>query len=153
MSKPRKFHELSDVQINHYYKDDPRYGGCYSRDNLPSKLAKKYYVINLAPSTKPGTHWICIYNCFPNYVCYFDSYGQLPPTEIASRLTKSGKRIWWNQKDYQPLNSLLCGYYCLFYLNGLNQGFSPNEVLSTLGDKPLKSSQILKEYFKNIYLR
>ena len=33
---------------------------------------------------------------------------------------------------YQNLNSLLCGYYCLYFLNEMNKGKSFYKVLKTI---------------------
>ena len=48
---------------------------------------------------------------------YFDSFGMGFPQEF-----KSSKPVIWNSSQYQNINSVLCGYYCLFFLHQWAQG-------------------------------
>ena len=41
------FHPLTNIEINEYYKNEPKFNGVYSRNNLPNKIKKVAYVINL----------------------------------------------------------------------------------------------------------
>ena len=41
------FHPLTNIEISEYYKNEPRFNGVYSRNNLPNKIKKGAYVINL----------------------------------------------------------------------------------------------------------
>ena len=41
------FHPLTNIEINENYKNEPRFNGVYSRNNLPNKNKKGAYVINL----------------------------------------------------------------------------------------------------------
>ena len=41
------FHPLTNIEINEYYKNEPRFNGVYSRNNLPKIIKKGAYVINL----------------------------------------------------------------------------------------------------------
>ena len=41
------FNPLTNIEINEYYKNEPRFNGVYSRDNLPNKIKKGAYIINL----------------------------------------------------------------------------------------------------------
>ena len=41
------FHPLTNIEISEYYKNEPRFNGVYSRDNLPNKIKKGAYLINL----------------------------------------------------------------------------------------------------------
>ena len=48
--------------------------GVYSRNNLPNKIKKGAYVINLAEYENAGTHWVALF-VKPKYTAYFDSFG------------------------------------------------------------------------------
>ena len=52
------FHPLTNIEISEYYKNEPRFNGVYSRNNLPEKIKKGAYVINLDEYEDTGTHWI-----------------------------------------------------------------------------------------------
>ena len=41
------FHPLTNIEINQYYANEPKFNGVYSRNNLPNKIKKGAYVINL----------------------------------------------------------------------------------------------------------
>ena len=43
-----------------YYKNEPRFNGVYSRDNLP-RIKDGAYVINLDEYSDTGTHWIALH--------------------------------------------------------------------------------------------
>ena len=55
------FHPLTNIEINEYYKNEPRFNGVYSRNNLPNKIKKREYVINLDEYENTGTHWISLF--------------------------------------------------------------------------------------------
>ena len=68
------FHPLTNIEICEYYKNQPRFNGVYSRNNLPNKIKKGAYVINLDEYENTGTHWISLF-LKPKYTLYFDSFG------------------------------------------------------------------------------
>ena len=55
------FHPLTNIEINEYYKNEPRFNGVYSRNNLPNKIKKGAYVINLDEYKNTGTHWVSLF--------------------------------------------------------------------------------------------
>ena len=73
------FHPLANIEISEYYKNEPRFNGVYSRNNLPNKIKKGAYVINLDEYKNTGTHWVFLF-VKPKYTVYFDSFGieQIP---------------------------------------------------------------------------
>ena len=40
-------HPLKNFEIQKYYKNQPRFNGVFSRNNLPKKIKDRVYVINL----------------------------------------------------------------------------------------------------------
>ena len=51
------FHPLTNIEINEYYINEPRFNGVYSRNNLPNTIKKgAYVVINLDEYENTGTH-------------------------------------------------------------------------------------------------
>ena len=68
------FHPLTNIEISEYYANEPRFNGVYSRNNLPKKIKKGAYVINLDEHENTGTHWIALF-VKTNEVIYFDSFG------------------------------------------------------------------------------
>ena len=68
------FHPLTNIEISEYYKNEPRFNGVYSRNNLPNKNKKGAYVINLDEYENMGTHWVSLF-VKTDEVIYFDSFG------------------------------------------------------------------------------
>ena len=68
------FHALTNIEISEYYKNEPRFNGVYSRNNLPNKLKKGAYVITLDEYENTGTHWVSLF-VKTKYTVYFESFG------------------------------------------------------------------------------
>ena len=66
-------HPLTNFEIQKYYKNEPRFNGVYSRDNLP-KIKDGADVISLDEYSDIGTHWVALY-VHNDDVTYFDSFG------------------------------------------------------------------------------
>ena len=123
-----------------YYKNESRFIGVYSRDNLPNKI--KEYVINLDEYSDIGTHWVALYVKNKD-ITYFDSFGvEHIPKEIMkfmSRPSLSGslhKNVIKNIFRIQAYDSVMCGYFCIGFINFMFKGksltdytnlFSPND--------------------------
>ena len=96
--------------------------GVFSRNNLPAGHPSKNEcgIINLDDSVGPGTHWV-------SYVGknYFDPFGLPPPKEVINYIPG----VKYNNIQYQDKTSVLCGYYCLFFINLLQSGIPLYNVL------------------------
>ena len=66
------FHPLTNFEIIDYFKDELRFNGVFSRNNLPN-LKNGTYIINLDHSENTGTHWVVIF-VKKDEVIYFDSF-------------------------------------------------------------------------------
>ena len=66
-------HRFTNYEIIECFKDESKFNGVYSRNNLP-KLKKQAYVINLDHSENAGTHWVVIF-LKKDEAIYFDSFG------------------------------------------------------------------------------
>ena len=63
---------LTIFEIQMYYKNEPRFNGVFSRNNLSLKIKDESYVINLNEYADAGTHWIDLF-CNRNEFVFFDS--------------------------------------------------------------------------------
>ena len=142
-------HLLTNFEISEYYKNEPRFNGVYSRDNLPktSVVKKGAYVINLDEYTDIGTHWIALYVKI-NEVIYFDSFGiEQIPKGIKKFI--SNKDIKANIFRLQAYDSIMCGCFCIKFINYMFDGkilidftnlFSPHDFK--------KNDKNIKQLFK-----
>ena len=87
-------HHLTNLEIQKYYKNEPRFNGVYSRDNLP-KINDGAYIINLNEHYDIGTHWVALW--VNNNVTYFDSFRvEHIPKEIKAFINNNNKNIITN---------------------------------------------------------
>ena len=54
-------HPLANLEIQKYYKDERKFNGVFSRNNLPKKIKDGAYIINLDEYSNVGTHWIALF--------------------------------------------------------------------------------------------
>ena len=113
------FHPLPNIEINEYYKNEPRFNGVYSRNNLPKITKKGAYVINLDEYEKTGTHWVSLF-VKPKYTGYFDSLGV---EHIPKEINKfNNNDIESNIFRIQAYDSIMCGYFCIKFINYMLKG-------------------------------
>ena len=108
-----------------YYQNEHRFNGVYSRDNLPERSSTEIkdgaFVINLDEYSDIGTHWVDLYISGHNDVTYFDSFGvEHIPKEIKTFLTK--KNIKTNIFRIQAYDSIMCGYFCIRFIDFMLKG-------------------------------
>ena len=119
--------------------------GIYSRDNLPQKIKKECGIINLDDMQGPGTHWVC-YRNLDSVVEYFDPFGLIMPNEALKYFRSSGKHIVYSLDEIQNRNTVLCGYWCLYYLFERQNGKSILDVIHN-PHFDNDNSDFIKEYF------
>ena len=106
-------HPLTNFEIQKYYKNEPRFNGVFSRNNLPKKIKDGAYVINLDEYADVGTHWIALF-CNRSEIVYFDSFGvEYVPEEIKNFIGK--KNLKANIFPVQANDSIMCGYFCILF--------------------------------------
>ena len=151
------FHPLTNIEISDYYKNEPRFNGVYSRNNLPKTIKKGAYVISLDEYENTGTHWVSLF-VKPKYTTessslertiYFDSFSiEHIPQQINKFIGNSD--IKSNIFRIQAYDSIMCRYFCVEFANYMLEGktlldytnlFSPNDIK--------KNDRVIKRIFKN----
>ena len=84
-----------------------------------------------------------------NLVEYFDPFGLIMPYEIGDYLLTSGKKIIYSQDEIQNGETVLCGYWCLYYLKERQKGKSILDVIHNEGFDE-DNSDFIKDYFINM---
>ena len=127
-------HLLTNFEIQKYYQNEPKFNGVYSRNNL-SKIKDGVYIINLDDYESIETHWIALYVNAKN-VTYCDSFEvENIPKEI--RKFVRNKDIITNIYRVQAYDSIMCGYFCIEFINFMLTG---NHILSYIFSKKLSLS-------------
>ena len=108
-------HPLTNFKIQEYYQNEPRFNGVFSRDNLGSTVKNGAYVINLDEYHDIGTHCVALY-VYNKTVTYFYSSGvEHIPKEIMKFIAH--KKIITNIYRIQACDSIMCGYFCIGFIN------------------------------------
>ena len=103
-----------------YYQNESRFNNIYSRNNLPKKVKDGAYVIKLDEYADVGTHWITLL-CNRSEIVYFDSFGvEHVPEEIKEFV--GNKNIIANIFRVQANNSVMCGYFCIGFIDFMLAG-------------------------------
>ena len=119
---------LTNIDLSTYARElqIPHFRGILMRDTL-HPYSVECDIVNLNTSNQAGRHWVCYYRNKNNRI-YFDSYGQLTPSEIE-RYLKTGSEfdrgkevIQRNTVIVQTSNTSVCGHLCLFVLQSLTNG-------------------------------
>ena len=140
-------HPLTNFEIQKYYKNEPRFNGVFSRNNLPKKIKDGAYVINLDEYVDVGTHWIALF-CNRNEIVYFDSFGvEHVPEEIDKFF--GNKNIVATIFRVQANNSVMCGYFCIEFIDFMLAGkkLTDYSLFSPFDFK--KNDNIILSYFKD----
>ena len=143
-------HPLTNFEIQEYYQNESRLNGVFSRDNLlnnnNNNIKNGAYVINLDEYRDIGTHWVALY-VNNKTITYFDSFEvEHIPKEIMKFI--GNKNIITNIFRIQAYDSIMCGYFCIGFINFMfncnslkdyNSLFSPNDFK--------KSDDVILKYF------
>ena len=120
------------------YLEIPYFKGVFTRDQLPEKKGKKETgIVNFNTSKEPGSHWVAYFRDGSKKI-YFDSFGQVIPTEIQRYLkTKEEYQnnlpvIQRNTDVVQEPNTVICGHLCLYVLDNLSKGLNFQEIINSL---------------------
>ena len=112
---------LTDFEIQKCYENKPKFNGVYSR-NDSSKIKDWKLIINLDEYELIGTHWITLYINDHN-VTYFDSFGvEHIPKEIKKFI--ANKNIITNIYRIQAYDSVMCGHFCIGFIDFILKGKS-----------------------------
>ena len=139
---------LTNFETKNYYENEPRFNGIFSRNNLPEKKKDGADIINLDEYASVGTHWIALF-CNKNEIVYFDNFG----VEHVPKETKEfigNKNIKANIFQVQANNSVMCGYFCIGFIDFMLAGKKLTDFTSMFSSHDFKKyDDIILSYFKD----
>ena len=140
-----------------YLKISPKvFRGVISRDQIAliadANASAGYYIVNLNDSTQPGSHWVTLrVRDPPNPIEYFDSFGLNAPHEVVELSNLMGLNYIFNSTQYQDLNSVLCGYWCLYFVNESRKGRSYYEIVRPFSHTDTQfNERLIVDYFQSL---
>ena len=111
---------LTNIDITYIISQTPIqkiFRGTFSRNELLKLQPRKSNeagVINLSKSHEDGTHWTAWFKHPRKIVCYYDSFGDLPPPPEFIKYM-SGYKIYYNIDHDQQFNSVICGQLSIYF--------------------------------------
>ena len=141
-------HPLTNFEIMKYYENESRFNGVYSRDNLTNKIKDGAYVINPDEYSDIGTHWDALWVNINN-ITYFNSFGvDHLPKEIKAFL--KNRNIKTNIFRIQAYDSIMCGYFCIRFINFMLKGKNLIEYTNLFSSNDFKkNNDTILNYFMN----
>ena len=133
-------HPLTNFEIQKCYQNEPKFNGVYSRNDL-SKLKDGAYIINFDEYKLIGTDWIALYVNAKN-VTYFDSFGvEHIPKEIRKFIVN--KNIMSNIYRVQAYNLIMCGYFCIGFIDFMLKSKSLLEYTNLFSHEYKKNDKMI----------
>ena len=144
-------HPLTNFEIQKYYKNELRFNGVFSRNNLPKKIKDGAYIINLDEYADVGTHWIALF-CNRNEIVYFDSFGvEHIPEEIKKFV--GNKNIKASIFRVQENDSIMCRYFCIGFIDFMLVGKKFTDYINLFSPYDVKKNDdIILSCFKSEWM-
>ena len=146
VSKPEFInHPMSNFEIMNWVKNVKikNFKGIISK---VKNISGQCFIINLDDTEGPGTHWVAV-KISKDYINVFDSFGLQPPQELVNLCYTFNKLYKYESNQFQDLSSILCGYYCLYFLKEFNGNNYFNVVKKFDYNKYKKNERYIMNYF------
>jgi hypothetical protein len=91
--------------------------GVKAIDKIPRNLPVRHFlIVNLSPSSHPGTHWIVLFRSHSRSLELFNSLGFSTTNEIKPYLKFDfNTELSYNHTPVQTSTSSSCGLYCIYF--------------------------------------
>lgn len=127
---------MDNFKIESILKKHPKasknFLGVYCSTNIPfSDIYPFSFIVNTDKCGNPGEHWVACFVPNPDTIEYFDSYGELPNSDISKYLLTFNK-ILFNCFKIQSIFSDVCGNYCIYFVIQRSSKISFEKILSKL---------------------
>lgn len=139
--------QLDDILYNDKYCG-PVFHGTHAIDEIP-KFQYGCYVINLAPSSHPGTHWVAVFH-EKDQIEYFDSTGNHPSNTLI---------CWWGHKRLFTTNPYtlqspytdVCGQYTVYFLVHRCRGIRMRTILNSFTSNKIHNDEMVRDFVNQKY--
>jgi hypothetical protein len=121
--------------------------GVYASDELPEIGHYPFGgILNTAPSSKSGQHWIAFFFTHDRKGLYFNSSGNAPTTQFQDFMEKYSEEVIYNSEQLQADTTNTCGLYCLYFLFLACRGKLMHEILSNFEKNILFNEQMVYNF-------
>ena len=148
-----KMQGLSSKKIKKILNCSKSFVGCFASDQL-SRLSISSYpiflIVNTDKTNGRGKHWLALY-ITKHEIELFDSLGlihrNLLPKQILDFVHRfSVSRTFTCNRRIQPNKSILCGFYCIFFII-LRQFTEFKSILSIFSSNETRNDDVLESFF------
>jgi hypothetical protein len=145
-----------DLENISRYLNIPKPIICFDEDLLHRKMKNtEYFVINLGSMADGGTHWVGLAIRGKKEACYFDPFGVIWSTKIATYISKCSKK-GYNETQIQNISSNLCGWYVMMWLDWIQKSNkdmfkATNEFVNEFWSDYDGNGELLKMMYINNY--
>ena len=145
---------LSIKKIEKILKCCKSFIGCFASDQL-EHLSLNHFpctiIVNTDERQMPGSHWIC-FRISNQKIEMFDSLGLIYDNNLPIKILAFIQRFTVSRslkfnKRVQSDSSLLCGFYCIFFIF-LRQFCSFRNIQQLFSDDFVENDHILIKFFK-----
>lgn len=127
-----------------------KFGGIFSYDTLKGINKRPQLIIcNTDPSDKEGTHWILFFFHNEGMAEFYDSLGNditFYGPKFLSFIEKYSTNYYQSLIRTQPLESDLCGYYCLYYALKRCHGYNMEHILNSMSSPQAVVKTVQKNF-------
>ena len=139
-------HPLTNFKIQKYDQNGAKFNGVYSRNNLP-KIKDGTYAINLGEFIPIGTHWVDFY-VNGNNMIYSDWFGFQHIPKVIKKFI-GNKNIIANIYRIQAHDSIMCGYFCIGFIDFILKGKSLLDYKHLISPNDYeKNDKVILKYFQ-----
>ena len=142
---------MNTIQLFKNLNTNSKFCGVYSRDQLPKSF--KYpcsFVVNTDEAEKPGEHWVAFYFSKNKTGIFFDPLGMSPMYHNFFEYLKEHSAKWeWNSQAVQEIYSINYGYYCVLFIQKMNNGYTLSRFLNIFNKNTKLNDIIINEMKKN----
>lgn len=122
---------------------------CYQdiNETLQMLAPNTYVVINTAPESKPGEHWLGIFKDIGSKLHFFDSYGR-HPTAFKGKILQNLHFASINKKCFQHADTFVCGHYICLHMRALDNRSNLSSLFTATSgkDDPIAHENDIKAY-------
>lgn len=140
---------LFSSEFEHYFKNIPiikqHFGGVKAIDQLPRSIPiRNFLIVNLSPSSHPGSHWITLFRSHSQTLELFNSLGSENIANIKPYFKFNFKTtLTYNNTGVQLPTTSTCGLYCIYFavhrLLNLDQNFE--EIMDEIFSANLNTNE------------
>ena len=122
--------------------------GVYAANTVPPVFSKlpAACIINTDPSSRPGEHWIALYQEVPDVIEFFDSFGKDPSYHKLDLEILSNKRIIKQDRKIQSDITTVCGQYCLFFIACRCGGKSFSQIVNVFSNSNINNDIVVLSF-------